>query len=212
GHGEAAYSPLQKGEYNNSSVEKYEYNPDKAKAEIEALGWTIGSDGYYQKDGVQLAFAVSVRSSDPVRVDMANICVQNFQDIGVNASVEIVSRTDWVGQRAFLIGWGSPYDPDDHTYKVFGTNGGANYSGYSNRRVDELLTQGRSFINKSERKVFYDEFQKELADDPAYTFIAYIDALYAAKKGLTGISADTVLGHHGVGIFRNIWEWEWEQK
>ena len=33
---------------------------------------------------------------------------------------------------AFLIGWGSPFDADDHTYKVFGTDKGANYSGYYN--------------------------------------------------------------------------------
>ena len=37
----------------------------------------------------------------------------------------------------YLIGWGSPFDADDHTYKVFGTGKGANYSGYSNALVDQ---------------------------------------------------------------------------
>ena len=40
---------------------------------------------------------------------------------------------------ACLIGWG-PFDADDHTYKVFGTDKGANYSSYSNEKVDEYLT------------------------------------------------------------------------
>ena len=207
GQGQTAYSPMQKSEYSNSNIEKYDYSPETAKIEIEALGWTMGADGYYQKDGKQLAFAISARPSDQVRVDMANICVQNLQDIGVNASVEINERTDWSGQQAFLVGWGSPFDPDDHTFKVFGTDKSANYSRYSNTRVDELLTQARSRFDKAERLPLYEEFQAELAKDPAYTFIAYIDAMYVTRKGITGITADTVLGHHGVGIFWNVWEW-----
>jgi peptide/nickel transport system substrate-binding protein len=138
---------------------------------------------------------------------MANICAQNLRDIGVNCTVELPARTDWAGQYAYLIGWGSPFDPDDHTYTVFGTDKGANYSGYSNARVDDLLTQARASEDPAQRLPLYAAFQAELAADPAYTFLAYIDALYVAKAGLTGITADTVLGHHGVGIFWNVWEW-----
>jgi peptide/nickel transport system substrate-binding protein len=207
GKGELAYSPLQKSDYNNPNIEKYEYSPEKAKIAIEALGWSLGSDGYYHKDGKQLAFSISARPSDQVRVDMANVCAQYFQEIGVNATVELPVRTDWEGQQAYLIGWGSPYDPDDHTYKVFGTDAGANFSGYSNSRIDELLMQARARFTKEERLPLYEEFQVELANDPAYTFIAYIDALYVAKKGIKGITPDTVLGHHGIGIFWNVWEW-----
>ncbi|MDR1135344.1 MAG: ABC transporter substrate-binding protein [Clostridiales Family XIII bacterium] len=211
GEGQIAYSPIQKSEFNNPSVEKYEYSPESAKADIEALGWERGADGYYQKDGARLAFEISVRPSDQVRVDMANICAQNFRDIGVNCTVAINERTDWSGQDAFLIGWGSPFDPDDHTYKVFGTDKGANYNGYSNVKVDRLLTQARADLDAAARKPLYDEFQSELARDPAYTFIAYIDALYIAKKGLSGISEETSLGHHGVGIFWNVYEWSFEE-
>ena len=210
GQGQTAYSPLQKGVYNNPDIEKYDYSPEKAKAAIEALGWVLGSNGYYQKNDKSLSFAISVRPSDQVRVDMANICAQNLQDIGVDATVEIKERTDWSGQQAFLIGWGSPFDPDDHTTKVFGTDKAANYSAYSNVRVDELLASARAVLDQEERRPIYAEFQTELARDPAYTFIAYINAIYIAKKDLSGITPDTVLGHHGVGIFWNVWEWEWK--
>lgn len=207
GQGQSAYSPLQKGPYNNPDMEQYRYDPEKAKSAIEALGWTKGTEGFYQKDGKQLGFAIAAPSSDQVRVDMANICAQNLRDIGVNATVELPARTDWAGQDAYLIGWGSPFDPDDHTYKVFGTDKGANYSSYSNPRVDELLTQARGSLEESVRLPLYQEFQTELAKDPAYTWIAYLDALYVVRKGVSGITARTVLGHHGVGIFWNVWEW-----
>jgi peptide/nickel transport system substrate-binding protein len=138
---------------------------------------------------------------------MANICAQNLQDIGVNATVEIQEKTDWRGQDAFLICWGSPFDADDHTYKVYGTKKGSNFNAYSNEKVDELLTRARASFDRAERLPLYRAFQEELAKDPAYTFIAYIDAIYVAKKNLKGITPETVMGHHGVGIFWNVWTW-----
>jgi peptide/nickel transport system substrate-binding protein len=207
GKGQVAWTTLQKGPYANPDVEKYDYDKEKAKAAIEALGWTLGDSGYYEKDGKELGFEISVRPSDQVRVDMANICAQNFQDIGVNAIVDVNEKTDWENQSTFLIGWGSPFDPDDHTYKIFGSEGGANYNYYSNGDVDRTLAEARKSFNQYERAPRYAEFQAAWANDPAYTLIAYIDAIYVAKKGLAGITPDTTLGHHGVGIFWNVYDW-----
>lgn len=210
GHGQAAYSPLQMGDYNNEDIEKYSYNPDKTMELLEKAGWKKGSDGIYEKNGQKLEFTINCSQGDQVRIDMANICAQNLKEVGVAAKVEVPSETDWAGQDAYLIGWGSPFDPDDHTYKVFGTEKGANYNSYSNKKVDNLLQQAREKEEKEDRIPLYKEFQEELAKDPAYTFIAYIDAIYAGKANITGITEDTLLGHHGVGIFWNIYDWDIE--
>ncbi len=80
---------------------------------------------------------------------------------------------------------------------------------YSNANVDKLLTRpGRQTSDKAARTKLYNEFQVELAADPAYTFITYVDAIYAGASNITGITPETILGHHGVGIFHNINEWE----
>lgn len=208
GHGQAAYSPLQMGDYGNDAIERYDYDPAKAERLLEEAGWKKGTDGIYEKNGTKLSFTIDCSQGDQVRIDMANICAQNLGDIGVDVKVETPAEIDWEGQDAFLIGWGSPFDPDDHTYKVFGTDKGANYNGYSNEEVDRLLTEARQTENTEIRKPLYADFQETLAADPAYTFIAYIDAIYAGRAEITGITADTVLGHHGVGIFWNIHEWE----
>lgn len=208
GKGEVAYSPLQMGVYNNENIEKYSYNPEKAKSALEAAGWKLNSDGIYEKDGDTLSFTINCSQGDQVRIDMANICAQNLNDIGADVNVKVSAEIDWAGQDAYLIGWGSPFDPDDHTYKVFGTNKGANYSSYSNAKVDSILKQARETENGSLRTELYKEFQEELAADPAYTFIAYIDAVYAGDSNISGISEDLLLGHHGVGIFWNVYEWK----
>ena len=75
-------------------------------------------------------------------------------------------------------------------------------------KVDEYLTLARQYEDQETRAKYYDLFQEELAKDPAYAFICYIDANYVADSDIKGISEKTVLGHHGVGIFWNIQEWE----
>lgn len=207
GEGMAAYSPLQRNIYNNENVEHYDYNPEKAQEILEAAGCTKNSDGIYERDGEEIGFVISVMSGEQDRIDIAQAAAQQLREAGINCTVEIPAQMDWGGQMACLIGWGSPFDADDHTYKVFGTDKGANYSSYSNEKVDEYLSLARQSDDPEVRKEYYGKFQEELAEDPAYAFICYIDANYVADSGIQGISEDTVLGHHGVGIFWNIQDW-----
>ena len=207
GQGMAAYSPLQRNIYNNADVERYGYDPARAKDILESAGCVMGPDGFYQRDGQEVGFVISVMAGEQDRIDIAQAAAQQLREAGIHCTVEIPAKIDWGGQMAGLIGWGSPFDADDHTYKVFGTGKGANYSGYSNQRVDEYLTLARQSADPGVRREYYVKFQEELAADPPYAFICYIDANYVAKSSVRGIAADTVLGHHGVGIFWNVHEW-----
>ena len=207
GQGITAYGPLQRNIYNNEDVEHYDYNPQKSREILEAAGCLLNSDGFYERNGEVVGFVISVGAGDQVRADIAQAAAQQLREAGIDCSVEIPTQVDWGGQMAYLIGWGSPFDADDHTYKVFGTDKGANYSGYSNALVDQYLTKARQSDDPAVRAEAYDHFQTALADDPAFAFICYVDANYVADSSISGISPDTVMGHHGVGIFWNVAEW-----
>ena len=207
GQGMTAYGPLQRNIYNDENVEHYDYDPEKAKSVLEEAGCEMGDDGFSYRDGEKVGFVISVGAGDQVRVDIAQIAAQQLQQIGMDVTVEIPAQVDWGGQMAYLIGWGSPFDADDHTYKVFGTDKGANYSGYSNELVDKYLTEARQSDDPEVRAEAYDKFQEELAKDPAFAFICYIDANYVAEADIQGIDPDTIMGHHGVGIFWNVADW-----
>lgn len=207
GRGIVAYGPLQRNIYNNEKAEHYEYDPGKAEEILSEAGCVKGEDGFYYREGEKIGFVISVGAGDQVRLDMAQAAAQQLRQVGIDCTVEVPVQTDWNGQMAYLIGWGSPFDADDHTYKVFGTDKGANYSGYSNKKVDEYLTKARQSDEEKVRKEAYAGFQEELAKDPAFAFICYVDADYVSVAGLKGISEDTVMGHHGVGIFWNVTEW-----
>ena len=207
GQGMPAYSPLQRNRYNNENVERYDYDPDRARQILEDAGCVLGDDGFYTRNGEPVGFTISVMAGEQDRIDIAQAAAQQLREVGIQCTVEIPAQMDWGGQMACLIGWGSPFDADDHTYKVFGTGKGANYSSYSNEKVDEYLTLARQSDDPAVRGEYYGKFQEELARDPAYAFLCYIDANYVTNSNIQGIAADTVLGHHGVGIFWNIHQW-----
>lgn len=211
GRGITAYGPLQRNIYNYSDVERYDYNPQRAEQILLDAGCVKDADGFFYRDGEKIGFVISVGAGDQVRLDMAQAAAQQLRETGIDCSVDIPAVVDWAGQMAYLIGWGSPFDADDHTYKVFGTGKGANYSGYSNPLVDQYLAQARETDDPALRKEAYANFQKALADDPAFAFLCYVDADYVAVDELKGIDRNTVMGHHGVGIFWNITEWTLEK-
>lgn len=208
GQGFPAYSPIQLNKYNYEDVEHYDYDPQKAVQVLESAGCEQDAEGYWTRNGQRISFTINATPGDQVRIDMAQIAAQQLQQIGLDVKADVPSNgIDWGGQECCIIGWGSPFDADDHTYKVFGTGKGANYSGYSNADVDKYLTLARQTEDEAQRAEFYKQFQIALAEHPAYTFFCYIDAIYVADSAIAGIDPDTVLGHHGVGIFWNICDW-----
>ncbi len=209
GYGDVAYGPLQRNIYNNENVEHYDFNLEKSAKAFEEAGCEKDAEGYWCRDGKRISFTINATPTDQVRIDMAQLVAQQLQEAGIDAKAAVpAGGIDWGGQECCIIGWGSPFDADDHTYKVFGTDKGANYSGYSNTLVDQYLTEARQKKDEKGRGEAYDKFQVELAKTPAYTFFCYIDAMYVSKDNIQGIDQNTVLGHHGVGIFWNICDWE----
>lgn len=209
GYGEVAYSPLQRNVYNYEGVEQYTYDTAKAEQMLLAAG-CVKTDGWWMRNGEKIGFTINATAGDQVRIDMAQVAAQQLRAIGLDVKAEVPAEgIDWGNQQCCIIGWGSPFDADDHTYKVFGTDKGANYSGYSNELVDKYLLQARQTDDPAERAESYKNFQLALAESPAYTFFCYIDAMYIARSDLQGIDEDVTLGHHGVGIFWNICDWTW---
>lgn len=211
GYGFPAYSPLQMNSYRNEEIEKYEFDIEKANLLLEQSGWILSNDGFRYKNGDKLAFTLATPASDETRTNMATYLASQFAKIGAEVKTEAL---DWSVIKiedtdAFILGWGSPFDADDHTYKLFHSNEigvGYNYGSYQNETIDELLTKARVTIDESKRKALYQQFQEELAEDPPYIFISYLKAVYGVNERVNGIIEKT-LGHHGAGFVWNLEEW-----
>jgi peptide ABC transporter, periplasmic peptide-binding protein len=113
-----------------------------------------------------------------------------------------------------VIGWGSPFDPDFHTYRIFGgfadidvNENGWNFSHYKDANVDLALKNARYTKDVELRKKYYKEFLKALFENPPYIFIAYLDYPLVFNNKISGIKTQ-ILGHHGAGFLWNIREWQ----
>ncbi|MFC9541805.1 ABC transporter substrate-binding protein [Lysinibacillus sp. NPDC056959] len=219
GFGTEAYSPLQKHAYVNDSIEHYEYDLDKAKQLLEQSDWMLKDDGFRYKDGKKLSFTITAPATDTVRVNMANYVAEGYKVIGADVEVAALDWSNIVIEdtEAFMVGWGSPYDADHHTYSLFHsgesslTSAGYNYGSYANANVDKLLGEGRSTVNPNKRKEVYMALQKVLAEDPPFAYFAYVDAVYGINKNISGVK-ERILGHHGAGFLWNVEEWKWNDR
>lgn len=213
GKGEPAYGPLQKSWAGVPQNDWYTYNLEKAKQLLNEAGWIKDADGILTKDGQRFEFELVSPIQDNVRVALANVVSEQLKSLGIIAVPKPIDQhaVDYDGEEALIIGWGSEFDPDDHTYRLFHSSqigdGKYNFGAYQNQTVDELLVKARTATNMENRKSYYSHFQEELAEDPPYNFLVYLDALYGVNKSVTGISNRT-LGHHGFGILWNIEEWD----
>ncbi|KZE38610.1 peptide ABC transporter substrate-binding protein [Bhargavaea cecembensis] len=214
GKGEPAFGPLQKSWAANPDAGRTE-SPDSGRAAelLAVAGWEKNGDGILEKNGKLLSFELVAPAQDTVRVALANVVSQQLKPLGIIAEPKPVDQNavKYDGEEALVIGWGSEFDPDDHTYRLFHSSeiggGQYNFGKYRNDEVDRLLTEARTATVPDKRKAAYGRFQEVLAEDPPYTFLVYLDALYGVNENVTGIS-DRTLGHHGFGILWNIEDWD----
>jgi peptide/nickel transport system substrate-binding protein len=90
--------------------ELWKHDPDRAKELIEGQGYTMGSDGYYAKDGTQLTLDIATHEAFIEKQRIAQVLVEQFQAIGINASSRNEAGATWdenhqMGNFEARMGW-----------------------------------------------------------------------------------------------------------
>jgi len=197
--------------YVNQSLQPYEYSVDKALALLAEAGYTDSNgDGLLDKDGQTFSFTLD--SLEEHRA-LAEAVAGQFRAIGIDASVRfweysVVRPQLLAGERiAYLDDWGdSAFDPVGHfeakwhSYVEGAAYGRANFSGYSNARVDELIVQGETTADPAERQKLYDEAQQLIYDEVPAVFLILPEEAEAASTRVQnwGPAADSRVNLHDV--------------
>jgi peptide/nickel transport system substrate-binding protein len=111
-----AYAPLDRyvdllqtaGLYDKYPLLKHD--PAKAQQIIESKGYTKGSDGYYAKDGKQLAMDITTDEAYIEKQRIAQVVVEQLQAVGINATTRNEAGATWTeefqtGKFDAKIGW-----------------------------------------------------------------------------------------------------------
>ncbi|MFC3848364.1 ABC transporter substrate-binding protein [Helicobacter baculiformis] len=214
GYGFSANNPIQMSWANDKNAQVYTYDLKKAKEILAKDGWKLKNKVLY-KNGKPLEFDIYAFNNDPLRVTLANVLQSELAKIGIKArAIAKNSGAFEIDQvDSFIIGWGSPLDPDVQTYRVFSSKmdastneNGWNYNHYSDKKVDEALLKARTTDKVAQRKLWYSKFINALHDDPPFAFLVYLRYPLAYSDKIHGIKP-TILGHHGARFTHNVEEW-----
>ncbi|GAA3728402.1 peptide/nickel transport system substrate-binding protein [Spinactinospora alkalitolerans] len=215
GHGAPASGPLDRSPFHADGAADYSFDPGRVEEIMTGAGYERNGDGVWADDGTPVSFELTTFAEDGVRTAMIEVLATQFREQGFDVTAEPRPRdaVDWEEVEAFLIGWGTPYDPDSSLYGPFHSSealaeGGSNYGSYANDDVDAALEEGRGSSDADTRSAAYAEFQQALAEDPPYVWVAYLEAVNAVPADLEG-PRERTLAHHGYGFFYNAEEWSY---
>jgi len=86
------------------------YDPERARALFEAQGFTLGADGFFSRDGRQLALDIQTHEAFIEKQRIAHVVVEQLQRIGINATMRNVAGGTWeenfdFGNFEARVGW-----------------------------------------------------------------------------------------------------------
>ena len=219
GYGTPAYSVCDKMPWYNPSAQ-VAYDPDAAKQLLEEAGWTQGSDGIREKDGVRAAFSVMYTPGDSVRQALAEDLANQLRELGIEVTTEGAGwdvAYDKAQTQPLVWGWGA-HTPMElyNIYHTMKDTGLAEYSPYSNESVDRYMDEALASSSLEESYELWKKAQwdgetgiTEQGDIP-WIWLVNIDHLYWAKSDLAVAQQKLHPHGHGWSIVNNVDQWSWK--
>jgi peptide/nickel transport system substrate-binding protein len=209
GAGDPAYGPVPPTSAFHTATEPAPVNLDEA-------GWVAGGDGIRVRNGQRAEFSLMYPATDSLRKELALAVTADAKKAGIEVKPEGLT---WdaieprMGDDALIMGWGTPYDPDFVSYKLFGGQfagqGFFNPGSYRSEIVDKALQDGRDHAETAKRKAAYATFQQQLAADAPWVFLTYLQHTYVVRDDVAGVTPRVEAHEHDVAnsLWWNIHTW-----
>ncbi|MEA2661808.1 MAG: peptide/nickel transport system substrate-binding protein [Chloroflexota bacterium] len=174
------------GAYLNKSAQFPRRDLAKAKALLDQAGYPVKADG--------TRFKLRLNSYPlPRTKNAAEILVQQLKAMEIDATWTQYDAATWLTKAKAgeydLNTYFVRYGPDPAAYaEHFGTNAPRNFTGYSNKEVDQWLTDASAITDPAKRKALYDKVQQRIVDDIPYLELVEIKTFSLLRKGWTGFS------------------------
>ena len=187
-----------------------------AKQALQSAGWTMGSNGYFQKNGQTATVTIGHKPVDrreatvqaiQAECKAAGIQVQDFTSASFN-SKDLPAGNYQIA----LFAWtGSPYKSGfDGIYE---TGGGANYQAYTDPKVDTLMKQADGETDYTKRAQDLVQADQSIAQD-GFTLPLFALPEYALTDGSIvqtdsgGKTLPVADNEASSGVMFNAWAWQ----
>lgn len=180
----------------NGDVALYPYDPDRAKALLDAAGYP-DPDG----DGPQPRFALTYKTStNRFRRAVALVIAHYLQQVGIEVEVKAYEWGTFFHDirsgnfQLYSLQWPVVVEPDLYHW-IFHSSmipteenrgRGANRGRYRSARADALIEQGRIETDKSKRRALYGRLQAVMAEDLPYVPLWHDDNIAVMQRAVQG--------------------------
>ncbi|MFZ5825754.1 MAG: ABC transporter substrate-binding protein [Bacillota bacterium] len=190
GQGEVLNTPINSANkyYVKELQSKLQYDKDLAKKMLTEAGWDFNKE-----------ITLLTPTGNQVREQSADIIQANLQEIGVKVKIEKVDfptrqARSKAGEWQFsLVGFSATFDPDFSSQVATGS--AFNDRKYSNKKMDELLAEGKLKVKADEKKAHYTKTQEYFVEELPLLPLYAVNALtvvnkrvIAAKPGPNGLT------------------------
>jgi peptide/nickel transport system substrate-binding protein len=139
----------QEGYADSAKATGLDYDPEKAKADLEAAGWKAGADGIREKDGKKLEVKFSQLAGVAVSENEALQAQNQLKEIGIKVNIVTVPIAKFqdgslLSGHEFEIvafSWIGTQYPFTSIDQIYGTGKDSNYAQLSMPEVDALVKQ-----------------------------------------------------------------------
>lgn len=188
------YGPV----YNRLS-RRWPYDTKLAAQSLEASGFEMRADGWYEKPQDKPLSTVSEKT----RLAFKIVTIKDFMDVAQVVAGDL--QTAKIGVRVELVEYSTMKDkylttgeydavlfsrtqgPDPDCRLVWSKNGPLNYARYKNDRLDGLLEDAYKAPTEAERKRLYDQVQMLLSEQLPWVYLVQPSLTIAHKTYISGI-------------------------
>ena len=171
------------GKYFDASLnDTYNQDIDKAKELLAEAGYPDGFD-----------FTITVPSNYTQHVDTAQVLVEQFKEIGVNATIQEVEWNTWLEDvytnrnfESTVIGVDASTLTAYALLSRYASDAGNNFVNYSDASFDEAFASAVAATDDSEKTEYYKQCEKILSETAASVYIQDLPEFVALNNKFTG--------------------------
>ena len=180
----------------DSGLNDYAFNMAKAAELMDEAGWTKGSDGILQKNGVRMSLIWLVYTDVEWPGRLAEMAYDSWRDLGVELDIQLYDF-DTVIERTmdapledrdfdiYTMGWSLSIDPDP-TGALFDYDayvvGGFNASGYFNQESQDLIRDGKTEFDQAKRAAIYKKWALLVNEEIPTIVVAYRNEIWVYNE------------------------------
>ena len=197
------------GDFHNPRLPRYEYDPARANAILDDLGWTdTDGDGIREDaDGNPIEFELITNTGNSVHGRVGSIITDGLADIGIRANYELIDFGELVERitasyawDALIVGFTGGTDP--HGGIVFWHSEEDFHLWYPNQpepatgweaEIDEMYVKGSQELDREKRIEYYHRAQELAAENLPVIYTTLSERL-GAVRNVFGNTAPTLYG------------------